>query len=737
MLLSSTCGEESNVPPALTEGQRPSELSLRQIPELWAAFVRAEQAQGAAQPAFHFESATDGLSAQHASQGYAVRLLEQGVEMTVGDDRLVLGPAEIVCGQQRISSERRKAQRDGGPHRGVYLRGALTEWYENGPLGLEQGFSLQKAPEGCDRRLPLRIEFSVQGLHAEGNGMEAAFVDASRRPVLRYTDLFAQDRSGKALKSDLKVDAEGRKLVLEVAWQEALFPIEIDPLIFTEQTKVLASGKASHDAFGAAVALSADGNTALIRAWLTDGSGVLASGAVYVFVRSGASWTEQQKLLASDKASHDAFGCAVALSADGNTALIGAEGKSDRGTLANGAAYVFVRFGTNFYEMQKLLAGDRANYDAFGSTVALSGDGNTALIGADGKSDSGTLVNGAAYVFVRSRDFSQVQKLLASDKANRDFFGTAVALSGDGNTALIGANGKSDSGTIENGAAYVFVRSGRSFREQQKLLASDKANSDAFGSAVALSEDGSTALVGASLRSDRGTFASGAAYVFVRSGMSFNQLQKLLATDKASGEAFGNAAALSADGNLAIIGAWLEDAGATSDNGAAYVFERKGTLFSQQQKLLASDKASDDWFGVAVALSADGSFALLGAARKDDSGTTDNGAAYVFALPLKRNGSTCASNSECMSSFCVDGVCCDSACGGGLNTDCQACSVAAGAKSDGTCGPAASFTLCRPAMSSCDKEEVCAGSSTVCPADKFQPDGTLCAGGQCKAGMCI
>jgi hypothetical protein len=402
----------------------------------------------------------------------------------------------------------------------------------------------------------------------------------------------------------------------------------------SQQAKLLAGDKASDDNFGTSVALSSDGNTALIGAYNESDSGTSGNGAVYVFTRSGSSWSQQAKLLAGDKASGDRFGYSVALSSDGNTALIGASLENDSGTSGNGAAYVFTRAVSTWSQQAKLLAADKATSDNFGYSVALSSDGNTALIGARYTSDSGTFSNGAAYVFTFSVGiWSQQQKLLASDKATGDLFGYSVALSSDGNTALIGAYSKSDSPTFGNGAAYVFTRNASVWSQQQKLLTSDKADNDQFGISVALSGDGNTALIGARSKSDSPTSGNGAAYVFTRNAGVWSQQQKLLASDKADADFFGWSVALSNDGNTALIGAYYKTDSPTAENGAAYIFTRNANVWSQQQKLLASDKTNFDRFGSSVALSGGGDTALIGAYNTSDSGTTNNGAAYVFVDP--------------------------------------------------------------------------------------------------------
>ena len=375
-----------------------------------------------------------------------------------------------------------------------------------------------------------------------------------------------------------------------------------------EKQKITASDAAGSDYFGWAVSLSADGSTALVGARAKS----FYTGAAYIFTRSGSTWTQQAKLTASDGAGSDQFGASVSLSSDGSTALVGAYNKS----AYTGAAYVFTRSGSTWTQHAKLTASDGAGSDQFGRSVSLSADGSTALVGAQGKSSN----TGAAYVFTRSGStWTQQQKLTASDAATGDEFGVSVSLSVDGSMALVGANGKGGF----TGAAYIFTRSGSTWTQQQKLTASDAAGGDIFGSAVSLSVDGSTALVGAQSKSSN----TGAAYVFTRSGSTWTQQQKLTASDATTSDLFGSAVSLSVDGSTALVGAQ----GKSSNTGAAYVFTRSGSTWTQQQKITASDAAADDSFGYSVSLSSDGSTALIGAFGEDPGAIADAGSAYFYA----------------------------------------------------------------------------------------------------------
>ena len=191
---------------------------------------------------------------------------------------------------------------------------------------------------------------------------------------------------------------------------------------------------------------------------------------------------------------------------------------------------------------------------------------------------------------------------------------------------MIGAYVDDDTAT-DSGSVYVFTRSGVVWTQQQKLHASDAAASDYFGSSVALNADATIALIGAPYDDDTVT-NSGSVYVFTRVGTVWTQQQKLHASDPAASDAFGFSVALNADATIALIGAYVDDDTAT-DSGSVYVFTRVGTVWTQQQKLHASDPAASDYFGYSVALNADATIALIGATGDDDTANA-SGSVYVF-----------------------------------------------------------------------------------------------------------
>jgi MYXO-CTERM domain-containing protein len=484
------------------------------------------------------------------------------------------------------------------------------------------------------------------------------------------------------------------------------------PLVWGGEQKLVAADAAELDEFGRSVSLTAE--RAIVGAYAEDDY----TGAAYVFVKNGSSWVQEQKLVASDAAHAANFGWSVSI-AEGR-ALVGAYG--DDGY--RGAAYVFARDGSLWVEEQKLVAGEAAEFDQLGWSVSLAAD--RALVGAYGANAA----RGAAHVFVRSgTTWVEEQKLVpnAEDEAN---FGYSVSLFGD--SALVGAPGEDS----YRGKAYVFRRSDGAWLEERALAASDGSESDQLGNSVSLAAD--RALVGAFWDDD----FRGAAYVFVRSGNAWSEEQKLLSADGAVADRFGNSVSLSAD--RALVGAVGNDVG----RGAAYVFARTASSWSQEHQLVASDGGPEDLFAWSVALS--GNHAIVGANYVDQL----RGAAYVSTLGLA-NGDACSAHTDCASGHCSDERCCDIDCGGA----CGACSADAGAAVDGTCSvfpagfegsPACGALTCNgrsPECAACEADEECPGES-YCAMDRTcrsravegEPETCArsddCASGYCEDGVC-
>ncbi|MBI2916825.1 MAG: S8 family serine peptidase [Chloroflexi bacterium] len=368
---------------------------------------------------------------------------------------------------------------------------------------------------------------------------------------------------------------------------------------WSQQAKLTASDAATGDSFGRSVGVS--GDTIVVGAYLDDNPGVADAGSAYVFVRSGTAWSQQAKLTASDAAFRDHFGWSVAI--DGDTIVVGAS--NDYGTPGGGeAAYVFVRSGATWSQQAKLTASDAAANDYFGVSVAI--DGDTIVVGAYMDDNSGVNNAGSAYVFVRPaggwNNATQTAKLIPSDPdpIEAGWFGWSVGVSGD--TIVVGAQADDIAGTTNVGSAYVFVRPGGGWSDATqtaKLTASDGAGLDDFGSSVAI--EGDTIVVGADADDNAGGVDAGAAYVFVRNGTTWGQQAKLTASD-AGGNRSGYPMAFSGDtvvvGTLYGESAYVFVGSATS--ASASVTSSTWYVATVTSTDLDGDGAADDTFYAAI-----------------------------------------------------------------------------------------------------------------------------------------
>ncbi|HEX8249603.1 MAG TPA: FG-GAP-like repeat-containing protein [Pyrinomonadaceae bacterium] len=384
--------------------------------------------------------------------------------------------------------------------------------------------------------------------------------------------------------------------------------------VWSEQQILTAVDGAAGDRFGSDVAIK-DG-AAIVGAYFDDIGGNVDQGSAYIFTRSGSVWTEQAKLLAADGVAGDHFGSSVALG--GNTAVVGAPDNDFPGVLSDihvdaGSAYVFTGSGTMWTQQSQLsqdnVGGSFGDGARFGASVSISGE--TVLVGIPGADNE----DGFAGVYVRANGAWSLQAFLADDEdSSGDEFGYSVAI--DGDTAVVGAPYDDLGASREQGSAYVFVRSAatNTWSFQAKLTASDGVSGIAFGSDVSIS--GNTIVVGTGIVfvSFTTSVNAEAAYVFVRSGETWTQQQKLTPTDGAPGEAFGSTVSIS--GETIVVGAPFHF---TPDRGAAYVFARAGGAWSQQQKLSAANPGQNDThYGYSVAVS--GETIIVGAPRYGNGG---------------------------------------------------------------------------------------------------------------------
>jgi hypothetical protein len=471
----------------------------------------------------------------------------------------------------------------------------------------------------------------------------------------------------------------------------------------------------ANDTFGASVAVSGDGATVVVGVPGDDNTAA-GSGAAYVFARITGEWSQQAYLKASSAAANNAFGKTVAISSDGSTIAIGTPNRNSNA----GAVYVFVRNGASWAQQGGALTPSNAQGDdRFGTALALSATGSILAIGAIGEDSDGTGSGnnsaadaGAAYVFTRGGAvWSQQAYIKASNAQQDDLFGGAVALNAAGNMLIVGAIGEASASTAINrdpannaapgaGAVYVFANNGLAWAQSAYIKAPNAEPIDHFGAAVSLSADGNTLAVGAPDEDGTVTGAqqfpidrpplpqsdpnapppptqpnplpttfqglcavgpafpdwrptvgceSGAVYIFVRNAGAWSAHTYIKGSNNEYEDRFGAAVALSAEGNAVAIGSPSEDGGTvgiegneTVDDapgaGAAYVFRRdSGGTWTQQSYVKASNTGAGDTFGASVALSSDTAALVVGATaeasnsdKQNNDAAANAGAAYLY-----------------------------------------------------------------------------------------------------------
>ena len=456
---------------------------------------------------------------------------------------------------------------------------------------------------------------------------------------------------------------------------------------------------------GNASAISDDGNTIAVGAPHENSNAkgingnqndhsLYSAGAVYVFTRRGETITQQAYIKASTPQDGANFGSSVALSRDGNTMAVAAYyeasaatgingNQSDRSISEAGAVYIFTRSGTTWSQQAYIKASNTgqaavgdgfAEGDQFGYSIALSSDGNTLAVGAIGEDSAAMGINGdqadnmanqagAAYVFTRTGGtWSQQAYIKSSMTRPNVLFGYSIGLNGSGDTLAV-AEFDADRG---KGAIYVLTRSGGTWSHQARIQADNAENGDSLGYSMAISDDGNTIAAGAAdedclipginpagcEKDQPSDTSSGAAYVFVRNGAAWTQQAFLKSSHPHKSDWFGVRIALSGDGNTVAVSAPQEDGKSrgingnqeelgASEAGAVYFYTRTGTAWTQQAYVKSSNSEASDEFGSSIALSQDGRTMLV-AARGEDSGAKgvngnqadssirDAGAAYLF-----------------------------------------------------------------------------------------------------------
>jgi len=481
------------------------------------------------------------------------------------------------------------------------------------------------------------------------------------------------------------------------------------PIAFNSYIK--ASNTNGNDTFGKTIALSADGNYLAVGAPGEDSNSTminmgetnetaLSAGAVYIFAWNGTTWSQQAYIKASNTEAGDGFGTSVALSSDGSTLVVGAPledsnstmiemGETDNTAFSSGAVYVYTRATTTWTKQAYIKASNTQAGDSFGTSVALSSDGNTLAVGAPDEDSNAVTVGGdetnntatdagAVYVYTRATTtWTKQAYLKATNAGSSDSFGTSLAMSSDGNTLAIGAPDESsvatgingnifDNSAFGAGAVYVFTRATTTWSQQAYVKASNTETSDQFGTAVALTGDGNSLAVGAPGEDSSSTgidgaqtgttaSASGAVYLMFRTGgTTWGQEAFVKASNTGASDDFGRAVALSPNGLHLAVGAPQEDSigvgiGADqasntgSASGAVYLFYKSGA-WQQGAYIKATNSEGNDHFGSALGLANDTKPLVVASPDEDsiatgvggnqaDNSLSSAGAVYSLRLP--------------------------------------------------------------------------------------------------------
>ena len=438
-----------------------------------------------------------------------------------------------------------------------------------------------------------------------------------------------------SLESSNAIGVNGNQADNSTLQAGAVYLFERDDTGWRQRAYLKASNTDALDFFGESIAISDDGNTLVVGSAddsmstgfngnQSDNSADV-SGAVYHFVRSGTTWSQQSYIKASNTDANDRFSVSIDISGDGKFLVVGASHESSNASGING-----------------------------------------------NQADNTLSISGAAYVFDLELS-QQVAYIKATNPDSDDGFGTDVAISSDGNFIAIGApsedssatniNGdESDNAANDSGAVYIFNRNGTSWNQQAYIKPSNGNSGDSFGTSVTLDDDGDTLVVGSpgedsntthidGNQLDNTVLEAGAAYVFNRSGPDWSQ-QAYIKVINTANDQFGAEVVLDADGETLVVGARNESSNAngingdplnnlTNQSGAAYVFVKNQGSWQQQSYLKASNTDITDLFGASLALSRDGKNLAVGAANEDSdaigiSGDPDNearlqsGAVYLY-----------------------------------------------------------------------------------------------------------
>jgi len=626
-----------------------------------AARTAISRSLGTAEPLFWAHRDGTGWAMANRHQGFAVNFAGSSLRFAAHGGRLSLGlaalgfgralhalpPATLTASRNRVSS----------------TSGSLSEQFANGPLGLEQSFSVAAPPAG-NSSAPLTIALTTAGsLHPRLAGGEISFLDSRGRAWLRYGGLSVTDARGRPLRSWLALSGSGVLIRIDAA--HAQYPLRVDPVF---ESATLQESTPSTDGLGYSIAIS--GQTIVVGAPNAMEGGQGDAGLIQVFSEPPGGWSATinpvATLTASSPAANDSLGQSVAI--DGATVVAGAKGSS--------AAYVFTRPGGGWsgtvHESAKLTSSATGTTD-FGESVAVNG--TTIVVGQPFTTVGGAAGEGDVDVFTGSgSSWSDVAQLEAADGATSDNLGFVVAMTGS--TVVAGAPNETIGGKSGAGAAYVFTEPPDGWSgavlSAAKFVASDPGTNFSFGSAVAIDPTGSPAVVGAGLATETAGQA-GAAYVFSEPAGGWTsdanpqtETTKLIASNPAFNDRLGLGVAVG--GGVVVASAPEAPLNHISAVGEDYVFTEPATGWTSatspqtESNTLQPTDQSQAGQGPSEAVALQGTTVATGAPGINSG----DGGALVFALPT--SSLTVARAGSGSGSVSGSGISCPGTCSENLPT---------------------------------------------------------------------
>jgi uncharacterized protein (DUF1800 family) len=380
------------------------------------------------------------------------------------------------------------------------------------------------------------------------------------------------------------------------------------------------------DEFGYSVSITSTGDRVIIGARYED-TGASNTGSVYIYSRSGTTWTLEQEINNPSPVATDFFGYSVSISSTGDRGIIGAR-YEDTGADAAGSVYIYSRSGTTWTLEQEINNPSPVSGDNFGILVSMDATGDRVIIGAHNE-DTGATDTGSAYIYSRSgTTWTLEQEINNPSPVSGDYFGYSVSINATGDRVIIGAYFE-DTGATNAGSAYIYSRSDTTWTLEQEINNPSPVDYDNFGFSVAIDSTGDRVIIGAYYEST-GATGAGSAYIYSRSGTVWTLEQEINNPSPVSNDYFGWSVAINSTGDRVIISASYEDTGASAA-GSAYIYSRSGTTWTLEREINNPSPVASDQFGFSVSINSTGDRVIIGA-HLEDTGALHTGAVYIYDL---------------------------------------------------------------------------------------------------------